>query len=254
MANTHETPITLKQVADIAARVGYCLLKYGAEINRVEDTASRICSAYGMKSDVFAIASSIVITVEHEGVCFTQTRRITGVETNLDRVEHFNALSRRICQTRPSYPQVIEEIDTIERRHLYHPLVSCFAFALIGGGFAVFFGGGALEGAVGFVSGFIIRIIMLLSNLMLAPAFFTNTFASAATVLCTHIAELIFPALNGEMVTIGVLMNLVPGILLTNCLRDFVSNDFTSGVSRIIEAFFVAAAIALGVAVSFLWR
>lgn len=255
MVQASEILITPKEVLDIATRIGYCLLKHGAEINRVEDTAKRICTSYGMDSaNIFAIASSIVITVEHNGSAFTQTRRVASVDTNLDRVEHLNALSRKICSQTPSYSQVLSEIEKIENRHLYPPIVSCIAYAVIGGAFAVFFGGNIYDCIAAFITGFIIRVIMLFMSFMLAPAFFVNTLASAAVVICVHVAELIFPQIHTETTTIGVLMNLVPGVLLTNCIRDFVSNDFTSGISRIIEAFLVAAAIALGVAVSFLWR
>jgi len=255
MTQTNEATITPKEVLNIATRIGYCLLKHGAEINRVEDTAKRICYSYNMDSaNIFAIASSIVITVEHNGSAYTQTRRVTGIDTNLDRVEHLNSLSRRICAEHLNYKQVLDEIDKIESRHLYPDWVSCIAYAIIGGAFSVFFGGGAIDCAVGFVTGLIIRIIMLIMGSMLAPAFFINTIASAAVVICVHISEAFLSGIHTETITIGVLMNLVPGVLLTNCIRDFVSNDFTTGVSRIIEAFLVAAAIALGVAVSLIWR
>ena len=68
--------------------IGQLLLTSGAEIMRVEDTATRLCSAYGFaKSDVFTITSGIVITVRPpEGRTMTQTRRIRHQDVNLDRV------------------------------------------------------------------------------------------------------------------------------------------------------------------------
>ena len=255
MSNTVTTSVTPKQVLDIATKIGYALLKHGAEISRVEDTAKRICKAYGMDSaNIFAITSSIVITVEHNGNALTQTRRVIETDTNLDKVEHLNSLSRKICAERISHSEALKEIELIESRHLYSPVVSCLAYAVIGGAFSVFFGGNIFDCAVGFVTGFIIRIIQLLLNYFMAPAFFVNTITSASVVSLTHIATLLLNGLNEETIIIGVLMNLVPGVLLTNCIRDFVSNDFTTGLSRIVEAFLIAAAIALGVGISFLWR
>ncbi len=255
MADTLTPSVTPQQVLDIATKMGYALLKHGAEINRVEDTAKRICKAYGMDSaNIFAITSSIVITVEHNGNALTQTRRVNAIDTNLDKVEHLNSLSRKICVEKISYSQALDEIDAIESRHLYSPVVSCLAYAVIGGAFSVFFGGNGTDCAIGFVTGFIIRIIMLMLNHFMAPAFFVNTITSAAVVTLIHIAGQLFNGIHEETITIGVLMNLVPGVLLTNCIRDFVSNDFTTGLSRIVEAFLIAAAIALGVGISFLWR
>ena len=246
---------TPQEVLDIATKIGYALLKHGAEINRVEDTAKRICKAYGMDSaNIFAITSSIVITVEHKGTALTQTRRVTAIDTNLDKVEHLNSLSRKICEKKTTYSAAISEIDAIENRHLYSPVISCVAYAVIGGAFSVFFGGNMSDCAIGFVTGFLIRTIMLALNNFMAPAFFVNTITSAAVVTLVHIAHLLFNGIHEETIIIGVLMNLVPGVLLTNCIRDFVSNDFTTGLSRIVEAFLIAAAIALGVGISFIWR
>lgn len=44
-------------------------------------------------------------------------------------------------------------------------------------------------------------------------------------------------------------MLLVPGIAITNSLRDIIGGDFVSGLSRMIEAILIAASIAIGVGV-----
>ena len=51
---------------------------------------------------------------------------------------------------------------------------------------------------------------------------------------------------NADKVIIGVLMNLVPGIALTNCIRDILAGDLMSGVAKIAEVFLIAVFIALG--------
>ena len=58
--------------------IGETLLASGAEINRVEDTITRLSSAYGAEEiNIFVITSDIVLTVLfRDGVELTQTRRI----------------------------------------------------------------------------------------------------------------------------------------------------------------------------------
>ena len=68
------------------------------------------------------------------------------------------------------------------------------------------------------------------------------------------IASMVYPGLNVDAAISGPLMNLVPGILLTNCIRDIVSADYVAGTAKMIETLIVACSIALGVAVSVLWR
>lgn len=251
MVNT----LSQKEVLDIATSIGFYILKYGGEINRVEDTVQRLALAYEMDEiHVFAISSSIVITTIKDGNSLSQTKRVNKQETNLDRVEQFNALSREICENRPSYNDIEKSIKRIESRPLYPFWVSVLAYSLIGGSFAIFFGGGFKECIVSFFIGLILRFVMYAADKLQAPLFFANAAGSAATVILVHLATFIFPNLDTETSTISVLMLLVPGVLLTNCIRDFVATDYTAGLSKIVEAIFVAAAIALGVAVSFLWR
>lgn len=49
-------------------------------------------------------------------------------------------------------------------------------------------------------------------------------------------------------VIIGALMLLVPGLLITNSMRDIIYGDTSSGVSRIVQVLLSAFAIALGTA------
>ncbi|MBS7297745.1 MAG: threonine/serine exporter family protein [Eubacteriales bacterium] len=251
MSNT----LSQREVLDIATSIGFYILKYGGETNRVEDTARRLGLAYEMDEvHVFAISSSIVITMVKDGKSLSETKRVIKQETNLDRVEQFNALSRTICETLPSYDEVQSNIKEIESRSLYPFWISVFAYSLIGGSFAIFFGGGLKECIVSFLVGFILRFVMHVADKLQSPLFFANVAGSAATVILVQLAAYIFPNLNTQTSTISVLMLLVPGVLLTNCIRDFVATDYTAGLSKIVEAIFVASAIALGVGVSVLWR
>ena len=80
--------------------MGQMLLLCGAEINRVEDTMTRLGRAYGAKKvDIFAITSDIVLTILFEdGVELTQTRRIRKSSSfDFVKLEQLNALSRKIC-------------------------------------------------------------------------------------------------------------------------------------------------------------
>lgn len=45
---------------------------------------------------------------------------------------------------------------------------------------------------------------------------------------------------------IGTLMNLVPGIAITNVMRDIIAGDLIAGLIKLTEALLVATAIALG--------
>ena len=50
-----------------------------------------------------------------------------------------------------------------------------------------------------------------------------------------------------DTIIIGVLMNLVPGIVITTFMRDMMAGDVVAGLIRFCESLLVATAIALGV-------
>ena len=89
-------------LTDLAAQVGHGLAISGAETFRVEDTIRRILLAYGIECEVFAIPNCLTISFEAaNGKPLTIMKRIGFHGNDLDAVEQFNALSRRICRETP---------------------------------------------------------------------------------------------------------------------------------------------------------
>lgn len=250
-----EHNITPAEVLDVVSSIGYRILLYGGEINRAEDTVRRIGTAYGMdETHVFAIATNIIITIEKDGESLTKTCRIVSPTINLDKVDKYNALSRNICATLPEYAEILKNMDEIEKSPVYSKWIDLLGNALIGGAFAVFFGGGFYEFLTGFIVGAIVRLVLKFFKYLQSPPFFVNVAGGASTVCIIKLVSLIYPALDTSSTTIGVLMILVPGVLLTNCIRDFVATDYSAGTAKIMEALLIASAIALGVGVSVFWR
>lgn len=87
-------------VMECALDMGETMLRCGAEILRVEDTVTRICTAYGGGIvDVFTILSLIILSWKtDDGHNYTLTRRINPYPTDLKKLEELNALSRYICE------------------------------------------------------------------------------------------------------------------------------------------------------------
>ena len=52
-----------------------------------------------------------------------------------------------------------------------------------------------------------------------------------------------------DKVIIGSIMLLVPGLAITNAIRDTVAGDLVSGLARGAEAFLTAIAVAVGTGV-----
>ena len=128
-------------VMECALDMGETLLRCGAEILRVEDTIVRICTAYGGGIvDVFTILSLIILSWKtEEGQNFTLTRRINPGTTDLKKLEELNALSRYICENKPTCEEIgqkITEIMAPARKRIYKSKV--IGYFLLTSSFAIF--------------------------------------------------------------------------------------------------------------------
>ena len=133
----------------IAISVGEGLLQNGAEAGRVEDTVSRILTAYGAtRADVFSITSSLVVTAHFGDFnTITQTRRITSLRTDMERVCQLNQLSRDICNAVPvlTPEEALPRLKNIFAGPDCPEILQILGYALVSGSFTVFFGGDAAD-------------------------------------------------------------------------------------------------------------
>lgn len=240
------------ELLNMATDIGFHLLEQGAEIYRVEDSISRILAAYGQTNvDVYAVPGSIVVTLSDEDDRpLTRTRRILRHETNLDKVDQLNHLSRTICQTTPELSEINAEIRRILARKTYPAPVLVLAYMVIGFSFSLFFEGSLFDALVASGIAAVIRLLQFALQKLRSNEFFSIILCSAFTSTVAIFAVWFGLADNMDKVTIGALMTLVPGITLTNCMRDFIAGDFMTGLSRMVEALLTATAIAAGVAIN----
>lgn len=258
MAQPKEERKTMKQRAERSSQsamlsvlldMGEALLESGAEIYRAEDTLNRMGHAYGAVSmNVFVITSSIVITMEMpDQETFTQTRRVRTANTNdFSRLDEINELSREYC----SEPFPVEELQKKLRvitgkQESRKDLLA--GSVLSAAAFAIFFGGNVRDGLAAAMGGLLIFVLQA----YVAPICMNDTvytfIASFVTSLLVSIAGIFLPGLHVDQVMIGDIMLLIPGIMMTNAIRDFLLGDTISGALRLSQAMLQAGILALGV-------
>ncbi len=243
----------LTQLVSGALDLGEELLISGGEVARVEDTIRRLCMAYGAESvDVFTITSSVIVTADFgERGCITQTRRISGLKFNLSAFEALNGLSRRACSERMEPVRLREELNHIGSLPKYSYGQNCGIWALIASSFSLFFGGNFFDAVL---SGFIAVILFVVQNFLgklRVNSYFSTVLCSLLGGFLSNLAYIIYldkVVIHPSMINIGIIMLLIPGIALTNAIRDMFSGDTISGLLRFIEALVLSVAIAWGFA------
>ena len=75
----------------------------------------------------------------------------------------------------------------------------------------------------------------------------TSLGAFSIAVAALMMKQWVFPDLKRDIVIIGCIMPLVPGVIFTTAIRDTLNGDYAAGAARIMEAAVVALAVAAGV-------
>ena len=102
------------KLLSLTAEMGLCLMESGAETYRVEESMHRLLSAYGVAGEVFAIPNCIIATLTSpERRPLTQIRRVPAHGTDIDQLERYNDLCRRLCREAPELDAALEQVSQI---------------------------------------------------------------------------------------------------------------------------------------------
>ena len=229
--------------------VGEIMLVSGAEVNRVEDTVQRMAKAYGCsRVDVFTITSSIVVTVHREGEIYTQTRRIREYRNDISKIEACNTLSRKICRTPLEQEELEAECSSIQNAKGCSWYIRLLSYVMAATAFAVFFGGSPKDAlAAALCSMTLFCADLLLSRIRLQRVVMTIVCSALVALTALGLTKLGIGD-SVDLICIGNVMLLIPGISFTTSLRDMISGDTISGLLGLSEALLRAVAIAIGMA------
>lgn len=233
---------------DLATALGYRLSRCGAETYRVEESINRVLSAYGIASEAYAIPNCLTVTViTEDNVPLTRIRRIDHVSSDLDAVERYSGISRRICKEKPDPQTAMAWLRETDRtRSLYSPFWVYVGYFLGSAGFGWFYGGSLADGLCAGVCGLVGCAVERFMHRVQVNKFFSTIITAFFMAMPAYIQFHFGLCANPDAVIIGTLMTLVPGLLFTNAMRDIIFGDTHSGIVRVVQVLLIAVSIALG--------
>ena len=237
-------------LTDLTARIAYHLALSGAETFRIEETMRRIIGAYGIECQAFAIPNCVMVSLEAaNGKPLMVMKRVGFHGNDLEAVEKLNALSRRICAETPA-PEVAAQWlkETLAERRTYSVAAYYFGNFLGAAGFCPVFGGTMRDSLWAGLMGLIIGFVTRQMDRWETNPFFSTITAAFAMAVPAYLAAGFHLIDYVDAVIIGSLMILVPGLLITNSMRDIIYGDTNSGINRIVQVLLSALAIAMGTA------
>ena len=103
-----------------------------------------------------------------------------------------------------------------------------------------------LDGIIGAFAGLLLRFLQLALGEVCPNTVVFNLVCSFLVGLSVCTAGRLFPILTVETIMVGDIMLLIPGLAMTNALRDILIGDTISGVMRMIECVLWAGGLAGG--------
>lgn len=225
------------------------MVECGAEIYRIEESATRIFKAYGAKRvDVYATTSNIILSVETEdGIIKTHTRRVLKISYDIEKMHNLNSLVRRVTNEIPDVSVISEEIRKIKSTKNYPYWVGVLFYGIIAAAFYMFFGGrNAVELIISALIGLITGVLSNHFDGKVSNKFTIKFICSFVACMISYGSYKLNIINDVDYIIIGNIMTLIPGVGLTNSLRDLFSGDSISGILRMIEAALLALSIAGG--------
>ena len=237
------------KLLNLGAEMGRHLMASGAEIYRVEESVQRLLTAYGLQPQVFAIPNCLIVSVNTpQGHPITRMCRIPAHGTDIELLERCNQLCRSLCRQPIPVEQALEQLDRLARgSRRFSPATVLLGYVAAAAFFSLFFGGGAMDCVSAALCGLAVGSCALFGRRLTGSNLFFRTVVCSA--IASGLAALLVWAGLGrdlEAITIGTLMVLVPGMALTNAMREIMAGDIISGLTRTAEVILVATAIALG--------
>lgn len=233
------------KILSIANLLGKVLLMSGAETYRVENSITAVCNRFGLNSESFATITCIISSVKKEsGETITEVSRIYNLSNNMNKINQINAIIMNIDK----YDLITleNEIKKIQKQVVYRNRILITSYFFAAAFFALLFKGNFKDFIVAGLGGVIIYIMVKASNKLKVNNFFINTLGGFTVTIFAALAKKTGLVENSSYATIGILMLLVPGLALTNAIRDLINGDLIAGISRTVEALLIGAALAIG--------
>ncbi|WP_010677306.1 threonine/serine exporter family protein [Bacillus timonensis] len=237
------------EIVEICLLAGKIMLESGAETYRVEDTMNRMAAAFGnVTSHSYVTPTAIMFSTSETEP--SNLIRINERSTDLEKVTLVNGISRKISSGDLSLQEAKIQLEKLSKLDLSYPVwIQIFAAALASGCFTIMFLGTWTDFLPACVAGGVGFALFIYLHGLIRIKFFAEIMASFVIGMVAYLFIVTGIGKELDKIIIGSVMPLVPGLLITNAIRDLIAGHLVSGISKGAEAFLTALAIGTGIAV-----
>lgn len=241
----YATAPSVEQVAQVARLAARLVLESGGETYRAEDTANHIAHAFGLETDIIAFPTGLTMTISGHGEVSSVIARVDRTSTDLTKLEQVNSVSRALANGTISLDNAMAELERIQQIKpdgiLKNVIYAAGGAAL----FAVMFSGGWFETIASGVAAALIQLVLSYSPDQAGMPISSLIAGFLASVIALLLNLVMGPG-NIDVTIVSTLMPFLPGLALTNAIRDSMRGDLLSSGARLGQALTRAVVLAGG--------
>ncbi len=241
-----------KLLVDTAMLAGEIMLLGGAETYRVEDTMTRILKTSGLEiAETFVTPTGMFVTLNDSSIdAITLVKRVDNRVTNMAHIYETNNISRKYCSGVISLEEAYKSLKEVREKKLYNEFLYHISTIMASLFFTIVLGGDFFNSIIAGLNGGCIVFVNMITKKIKISTFVKNLVSS--TLIAFN--SMIFLHVLGERISLdtligGSVMPLLPGVAITNAIRDTLQGDYLSSGTRAIEAFVSATSTAAGIGI-----
>lgn len=238
-----------KKVAEICTCAGEILMSNGAEAYRVEETIKKICDSYGFEGECVSMSTGVYISIkDRDGEFVTSVKRIKQRRVDLYRVELINKFSRDLIDNPLPFEAAKQKLREIYDAPNFSLGVRLMAACMTAFVYTLFFNGTVFDASIAVVISFGVYLILEKISKVGSFEFLEYYIAGFIIGVVSVVAQYFIPQINEANVITGAIIVLLPGVALTNGIKDILYGDYVSGTSKFGEAMLIIIAMGVGIA------
>ncbi len=244
----------VRQVLDVALRIGSLLLSSNSGTADVTATMSAITASYGLRTTQLDVtASTIIVSVPRgvEGAPLTAMWRVQGRSLDYTRLHETLQLAQQVADERPDLAWVHAQIDGLETvPHPYPRWVSTVALGVMAASFSVLLGAGPIVAVIAAVTTSLIDRIGRLLNRRGIPMLFQQAVAGLVATGVTLSLDALGRLPDGSNPSLVVAANIVAlmsGMAIVSSVQDAITGFHLTSVGRILEILLSMVGIFVGI-------
>lgn len=238
--------ISESDIVTLCGQVGTILLENGAETARVENTVEYIGRAVELPVVCHATMTGVFVSSEISAT--TRIFKVRVGDFNLQKVDEINTLSREFSNHQITYEELKRQVRRVDTETLdFSWLTKCIGAGLVSMPPMLLFKATWAD----LFMAFFVGIVGYLASQIVAhhtkTPYIPVAVGSLVISIIAHVLGVTGIAHDANYIIISALMPLVPGVPMTNSLREIIEKNTISGIVRATDAIMAGISIGSGV-------